>query len=46
MRSGPGRAYPIIGIVYKNSIHKILEVNGEWGKIDKPCGWINLSYTE
>lgn len=46
VRSGSGRAYPIIGIVYKNSIHKILEVNGEWGRIESPQGWINLSYTQ
>lgn len=46
VRSGSGRAYPIIGIVYKNSIHKILEVNGEWGRIESPYGWINLSYTQ
>jgi hypothetical protein len=36
VRSGFSRAYPITGIVYKNSIHKILEVNGEWGRIESP----------
>jgi hypothetical protein len=32
--------------VYKNSIHKIVDIDGEWGEIENPRGWINLSYTE
>lgn len=46
VRLGAGRAYPIIGIVYKNSIHKIIDSDGEWGEIENPRGWINLAYTE
>ena len=46
VRQGASRAYPIIGIVYKNSIHKIVDIDGEWGEIENPRGWINLSYTE
>ena len=46
VRQGAGTVYPIIGIVYKSSVHTVEEIDGEWGRIEKPNGWINLSYVK
>lgn len=46
VRLGAHTSYPIVGIVYKNTEHKIDDIDGDWGHISNPEGWINLAYTE
>lgn len=46
VRSGPSSNYRIVGIVYKNTIHNVDKIEGDWGHISNPDGWINLSYVK
>lgn len=46
VRQGAGTSYPVVGVVYKGSVHKITDIDGNWGQIEKPDGWINLSYVK
>ena len=46
IRYGAGTMYPIVGVVYKGSTHTITDIDGEWGRIENPEGWINLSYVK
>lgn len=46
VRKGAGKTYPIVGIVYKGAICNVEDMDGGWGKITQPEGWIDLSYTK
>lgn len=45
VRSGPGIENSIVGLIRKNAIYKILEIENGWGKIASPSGWISMNYT-
>ncbi len=44
-RSGPGVTNPVTGQIKRNSIHTIVEVKGDWGRIDN-LGWVSLAHTK
>lgn len=46
VRSGVGTTNQIVSTVKKNSTYLVLEQNNNWGKLNKPNGWISLQYTQ
>lgn len=46
IRCGAGTQFLTIGTLKQGDIVKIIEENGDWGKLEKGSGWINLFYTK
>ena len=45
VRKGPGTSYAVVSGLKKNAIVAIVEVKGDWGRIENTQNWINLKYT-
>lgn len=45
VRRGPGYEYEVVEVLQANTVEKILEENGEWGRIGRDK-WVCLQYIQ
>lgn len=46
IRSGPGTQYAQVGTVKKDTVVRLTETSGNWGKLSDGRGWISMKYVK